>query len=137
MADPTALLTAVAAADAVAFIGMPEGHFPLAQAVVHLATAPKSHALTVGIGESMADVHAGLAGPVPPGLRDAHYAGAKKLGHGETYDYPHAHPDGVVPQQYPPDALVGKDYYRPTNRGAEGAIAARLAKLRAIVRRAR
>jgi putative ATPase len=137
MADPTALLTAVAAADAVAFIGMPEGHFPLAQTVVHLATAPKSNAVTVGIGESMADVHAGLAGPVPPGLRDAHYAGAKKLGHGKTYVYPHAHPDGVVPQQYPPDALVGRDYYRPTGRGAEGPLAARLAKLRAIIRRVR
>ena len=80
MADPTALLTAVAAADAVAFIGMPEGHFPLAHAVVHLATAPKSNAVTMAMGESVADVRAGLAGPVPPGLRDAHYAGAKKLG---------------------------------------------------------
>jgi putative ATPase len=135
MADPTALLTAVAAADAVAFIGMPEGHFALAHAVVHLATAPKSNAITVAIGESVADVRAGLAGPVPPGLRDAHYAGAKKLGHGKTYAYPHDHPDGVLPQQYPPDALVGRDYYRPTGRGAEGPIAARLAQLRAIVRR--
>jgi putative ATPase len=135
MADPTALLTAVAAADAVAFIGMPEGHFPLAQAVVHLATAPKSDAVTVGMSESVADVRAGLAGPVPPGLRDAHYAGAKELGHGGSYVYPHAHPDGVVPQQYPPDALVGRDYYRPAGRGAEAPIAARLAKLRAIVRR--
>ena len=137
MADPTSLLTAVAAADAVAFIGMPEGHFPLAQAVVHLATAPKSNAVTVAMGESVADVRAGLAGPVPPGLRDAHYDGAKKLGHGKTYDYPHAHPDGVVPQQYPPDALVGKDYYRPTGRGVEGRLAERLAKLRAIIRRGR
>jgi len=137
MADPTALLTAVAAADAVAFIGMPEGHFPLAQAVVHLATAPKSNAVTVAMGESVADVRAGLAGPVPAGLRDAHYSGAKKLGHGKTYVYPHAHPDGIVPQQYPPDALVGKDYYRPTNRGAEAAIGARLGKLRAILRRPR
>jgi putative ATPase len=137
MADPTALLTAVAAADAVAFIGMPEGHFPLAQAVVHLATAPKSNAVTVAMSESVADVRAGLAGPVPPGLRDAHYAGAKKLGHGSSYAYPHDHPDGVLPQQYPPDALVGRDYYRPTGRGAEGPIQARLAKLRAIVRRSR
>ena len=88
MADPTALLTAVAAADAVAFIGMPEGHFPLAQAVVHLATAPKSNAVTVAMGESVADVRAGLAGPVPPGLRDAHYAGAKKLGHGKHLRLP-------------------------------------------------
>ncbi|MGY1637365.1 replication-associated recombination protein A [Geodermatophilus sp. SYSU D00742] len=137
MADPTALLTAVAAAEAVSFIGMPEGHFALAQAVAHLATAPKSNALTVAISESTADVRAGLAGPVPPGLRDAHYAGAKKLGHGASYRYPHDAPDGIVPQQYPPDALVGRDYYRPTNRGAEGPVAARLAKLRAIVRRGR
>ncbi|MBB3081945.1 replication-associated recombination protein A [Geodermatophilus sabuli] len=137
MADPTALLTAVAAADAVAFIGMPEGHFPLAQAVAHLATAPKSNALAVAISESTADVRAGLAGPVPPGLRDAHYAGAKKLGHGSAYRYPHDAPDGIVPQQYPPDALVGRDYYRPTSRGAEGPIAARLVKLRAILRRGR
>jgi putative ATPase len=137
MADPTALLAAVAAADAVAFIGMPEGHFPLAQAVVHLATAPKSNAVTVAMGESVADVRAGHAGPVPPGLRDAHYPGAKMLGHGTTYSYPHAHPDGVVPQQYPPDALVGKDYYRPTNRGAEARLGERLAKLRAIIRRTR
>jgi putative ATPase len=137
MADPTALLTAVAAADAVAFIGMPEGRIPLAQAVVHLATAPKSNAAYTGINEAIADVHAGLAGPVPPGLRDAHYAGAKKLGHGATYDYPHDHPDGVLPQQYPPDALVGRDYYRPTNRGVEAQLSARLLKLRAIVRRRR
>ncbi|SOC50587.1 putative ATPase [Blastococcus aggregatus] len=137
MADPTALLTAVAAADAVAFIGMPEGHFPLAQAVVHLATAPKSDAVTKAMGESVADVRAGLAGPVPPGLRDGHYAGAKKLGHAQTYVYPHSHPDGVVPQQYPPDALVGRDYYRPTGRGAEARLGERLAKLRAILRRSR
>src|SRR4029079_8899272 len=105
MADPTALPLAVAAMQAVQFIGMPEGHFPLAQAVVHLATAPKSNSVTMAMGESVADVRAGLAGPVPPGWRDAHYSGAKKLGHGKTYSYPHAHPDGVVPQQYPPDAL--------------------------------
>ncbi len=137
MADPTALQTAVAAMEAVQFIGMPEGHFPLAHAVVHLATAPKSNAVTVAMGESVADVRAGLAGPVPPGLRDGHYPGAKKLGHATTYVYPHAHPDGVVAQQYPPDALVGKDYYRPTNRGVEARLGERLAKLRAIIRRGR
>ncbi|MGY1738974.1 replication-associated recombination protein A [Geodermatophilus sp. SYSU D00684] len=135
MADPTALQTAVAAAQAVQLIGMPEGHFPLAHAVVHLATAPKSNAVTVAIGESVADVRAGLGGPVPAGLRDAHYAGAKKLGHGSTYVYPHDAPDGIVPQQYPPDGLVGRDYYRPTPRGVEAGIGARLGKLRAIVRR--
>ena len=137
MADPTALPLAVAAMQAVQMIGMPEGHFPLAQAVVHLATAPKSDAVTKAMGESVGDVRKGLAGPVPPGLRDGHYAGAAKLGHAQTYVYPHAHPDGVVPQQYPPDALVGKDYYRPTARGAEARLGERLAKLRAIVRRSR
>jgi putative ATPase len=137
MADPTALPLAVAAMQAVQMIGMPEGHFPLAQAVVHLATAPKSDAVTKAMGESVGDVRKGLAGPVPPGLRDGHYAGAKQLGHAQTYVYPHAHPDGVVPQQYPPDALVGKDYYRPTGRGAEARLGERLAKLRAIVRRGR
>jgi putative ATPase len=137
MADPTALQTAVAAADAVAFIGMPEGRIPLAQAVVHLATAPKSNAAYLALDAAIADVRAGLAGPVPPGLRDAHYAGAKKLGHGKTYSYPHDDPDGIVAQQYPPDALVGRDYYRPTGRGAEGPLAQRLPKLRAIVRRQR
>ncbi|MGY2128145.1 replication-associated recombination protein A [Blastococcus sp. SYSU DS0617] len=137
MADPTALPLAVAAMQAVQMIGMPEGHFPLAQAVVHLATAPKSDAVTKAMGESVADVRKGLAGPVPPGLRDGHYAGAKKLGHAQTYVYPHSHPDGVVPQQYPPDALVGRDYYRPTGRGAEARLGERLTKLRAIVRRSR
>src|SRR5699024_731677 len=82
MADPTALHTAVAAAEAVAFIGMPEGALVLAQAVVHVATAPKSNASYRAIGEAIADVRAGKAGPVPPHLRDSHYAGAKKLGHG-------------------------------------------------------
>ena len=93
--------------------------------------------LAEAIGDFGADVRAGLAGPVPPGLRDAHYAGAKKLGHGKSYVYPHDHPDGIVPQQYAPDALVGRDYYRPTSRGAEAPIAARLTKLRAILRRSR
>src|SRR4051812_50178389 len=137
MADASALLTGVAAADAVALIGMPEGRIPLAQAVVHLATAPKSNAAYVALDRAIADVRAGLGGPVPPGLRDAHYAGAKKLGHGATYAYPHDAPEGIVPQQYPPDALVGRDYYRPTSRGAEAGIGARLGKLRAILRRAR
>ncbi len=102
LADPTALPVAVAAAEAVAFIGMPEGHFALAQATAHLATAPKSNALTVAISESVADVRAGLGGPVPPGLRDAHYAGAKKLGHGATYAYPHDHPTASWPSSTRP-----------------------------------
>lgn len=134
MADPTALGVAVAAADAVAFIGMPEGRIPLAQAVVHLATAPKSNAAYLGIDQAIADVRAGKAGRVPKHLRDAHYPGAKRLGHGKGYRYPHDADIGVVPQQYLPDTLRGAQYYRPTEHGNEREVAARLAKLRRIVR---
>src|SRR3712207_5494449 len=101
MADPTALLTAVAAADAVAFIGMPEGHFPLAQAVVHLATAPKSNAVTVAMGESVADVRAGLAGPVPAGVRHAHHPGAEESGRRKNHADPPAQPHPGGPPQDP------------------------------------
>jgi putative ATPase len=106
-------------------------------ACVHLATAPKSNAVTTALGAAMADIKAGKAGLVPPHLRDGHYAGAPALGNAVGYRYSHDHPDGVVPQQYPPDELVGADYYRPTGRGAERVIAARLERLRAIVRRRR
>ncbi len=134
MADPTALGVAVAAADAVQYIGMPEGRIPLAQAVVHLATAPKSNAAHLGIDRAIADVRAGKAGRVPKHLRDAHYPGAKRLGHGKGYVYPHDDPIGVVPQQYLPDPLRGATYYMPTEHGNEREVSARLAKLRRIVR---
>ena len=137
MADPTALLTAVAAAQTVALIGMPEAQLTLAHATVHLATAPKSNAVTTALGAAMSDIRAGKAGLVPPQLRDGHYSGAAALGNAQGYKYAHDHPDGVVPQQYPPDELVGTDYYRPTGHGAEREIAGRLEKLRAIVRRKR
>lgn len=134
LADPQALPIAVAAAQAVQLIGMPEGRIPLAEAVVYLATAPKSNAANVGIDAAIADVRAGRIGRVPKPLRDAHYAGAKRLGHGKGYRYPHDEPIGVVEQQHLPDPLVGTEYYRPTERGHEREISARLAKLRAIVR---
>ncbi|BDZ52934.1 replication-associated recombination protein A [Agromyces marinus] len=134
MADPTALGVAVAAADAVQFIGMPEGRIPLAQAVVHLATAPKSNAAYLGIDAALADVRAGRAGRVPKHLRDAHYPGAKRLGHGKGYVYPHDDPIGVVGQQYLPDPLRGAVYYTPTEHGNERDVGSRLAKLRRIVR---
>jgi putative ATPase len=134
VADPQALPLAVAAAQAVQLIGMPEGRIPLAEAVVYLATAPKSNAAYVGIDAALADVRAGKAGVVPLPLRDAHYPGAKALGHGKGYRYPHDDEHGVSTQQYLPDRLVGREYYRPTARGAERDIAARLEKLRAIVR---
>ncbi|MPY98314.1 MAG: AAA family ATPase [Actinophytocola sp.] len=134
MADPTALQAAVAAAHAVQFIGMPEGRLALAQATVHLATAPKSNAVIAGIDAALADVRAGKAGTVPPHLRDGHYAGAKRLGNAQGYAYPHGVPEGVLAQQYPPDELVGTDYYHPTDRGAERVLADRVPKLRMAVR---
>lgn len=135
MGDPTALQTAVAAAQTVALIGMPEAQLTLAHATVHLATAPKSNAVTTALGAAMADIRAYKAGAVPAHLRDGHYAGAQSLGNAVGYRYAHDHPDGVVPQQYPPDDLVGVDYYQPTGRGAEREIGGRLARLRAIIRR--
>jgi putative ATPase len=137
MADPTALQTAVAAAQTVQLIGLPEAQLTLAHATVHLATAPKSNAVTTALGAAMADIKAGKAGMVPPHLRDGHYSGAAALGNAQGYKYSHDDPDGVVPQQYPPDELVGADYYRPTNHGAERDMATRLEKLRAIIRRKR
>ncbi len=136
LADPTALQTAVAAAQAVALIGMPEARIILAQAVVHLATSPKSNAAYLAIDAAIGDVRAGLAGSVPAHLRDAHYSGAGALGHGRGYRYPHDDPRGVAEQQYAPDGLVGRDYYHPTDRGAEREIGPRLARIRAVLRRA-
>ncbi|UUL75220.1 replication-associated recombination protein A [Pseudarthrobacter sp. Fe7] len=134
MADPTALQTAVAAAQAVQLIGMPEGRIILAEAVVHLATAPKSNAAYIGINKAIADVRAGLGVGIPAHLRDAHYPGSKQLGHGVGYKYAHDAPHAVATQQYPPDDLVGRDYYQPTGNGAERDIAQRLERLRRIVR---
>ncbi|QHC66541.1 AAA family ATPase [Rathayibacter sp. VKM Ac-2759] len=134
MADPQALVVAIAAADAVQFIGMPEGRIPLAQAVVHLATAPKSNASYSAIDAAIADVRAGRAGRVPAHLRDAHYPGAKRLGHGKGYRYPHDAELGVLEQQYLPDSLQGARYYAPTEHGNERDVSARLAKLLRIIR---
>jgi len=134
MADPVALTVATAAAHAVEYVGLPEAQLNLAQAVVHLATAPKSNTVTTALGAAMADVRKGRGGGVPPHLRDAHYPGSRGLGHGIGYRYPHDDPRGVATQQYPPDDLIGVDYYRPGEHGSERAVAARLPRLRRIVR---
>lgn len=134
MADSTALQTAVAAAQAVQLIGMPEATLNLAHAVVHLATAPKSNASYLAIGAARADVEAGAAGEVPRHLRDAHYRSAGKLGHGAGYQYPHDDPAGVVRQQYAPRELQGKNYYKPKPFGAERALVERVERLRSIIR---
>ena len=134
LADPTALTTAVAAAQAVQLIGMPEARLNLAQATIALAVAPKSNAVTVAIDEASADVRAGKIGPVPPHLRDAHYAGASKLGHGSSYIYSHDEPFGIAAQQYAPDVVSEARYYRPTELGAESGIKQRWERVRAMIR---
>jgi putative ATPase len=133
-ADPTALPLAVAAAQAVQLIGMPEARIVLAQAVVHLALAPKSNASYLAIGAATDDVRNGLAGPVPVHLRDAHYPGAQRLGHGKGYRYAHDDPRGVAEQQYAPDGLADREYYAPTDHGFERELRSRLTRLRALLR---
>lgn len=135
LADPTVLSTAVAVQQAVALIGMPEAQLVLAEAALAVATAPKSNAVTMGIGQAMADVRAGRLGQVPAHLRDAHYAGAERLGHGRDYLYPHDFPHGVVAQRYLPDELAGRRYYEPTGNGFEKQLASRLEAVRRILDR--
>jgi len=134
LADPTSLLAAVAAADAVALVGLPEARLNLGQAVIHLALAPKSNAVYLAVDEAMEDVRRGLAGPVPPHLRDSHYSGAARLAHGRGYVYPHDEPGGVVSQQYAPDSVLGRTYYRPTQHGAESRLAELWERLRTLLR---
>ena len=132
MADPMALVVADAAARAVEFVGLPEAQLNLAQAVVHLATAPKSNRVAVGIWNARGDVQQGVGGEVPAHLRDAHYQAAKTLGHGEGYAYPHDDPRGWVPQEYLPASVQGKRYYTPSDHGFEAEVARKLADHDAI-----
>ena len=136
LADPTALQAAVAAAHAVEFVGLPEARINLAQATIHLSLAPKSNAVIKAITAAAADVRAGLTGPVPSHLRDSHYPGARRLGHGRGYSYPHDQEEGIVAQQYAPDALTGREYYQPSRHGAEARYAERAERIRAILGRA-
>ncbi|MCT1921219.1 replication-associated recombination protein A [Brevibacterium luteolum] len=129
MADPQALPLAVAAQTAVERIGMPEGRIPLAEAVVYLACAPKSNASYAAIDAAIADVKAGKAGEVPLHLRDAHYPGAKALGHGAGYKYAHSYPHSVAAQDHLPESLAEATYYTPTANGAEKGMAERLAAI--------
>lgn len=133
MADPTALNIAVSTAQAVQMIGMPEARINLAQATIHLATAPKSNAVINAINAAMKDVESGGAGAVPLHLRDAHYGGAAQYGHGKGYVYPHDVENAVASQQYLPDRLVGTHYYYPTPYGFERQLQARVASLRDIL----
>jgi putative ATPase len=125
MADPQALGIATAAAQAVEFVGLPEAGLNLAQAVVHLALAPKSNRVALGWWGAQGDVRDKPLGAVPPELRDAHYRGATALGHGVGYEYPHDDPRGFVQATYLPDELAGRRYYEPSAHGAERALAER------------
>ena len=133
-ADPAALPLAVAAMQASEFVGLPECQLNLAQAVTYMACAPKSNAATVAIGEARRDVTEGRLLPVPIHLRDAHYGGAKRLGHGEDYVYSHDSPDGIAAQDY---LGVEREYYRPVDRGFERELAQRLETIRARLREAK
>jgi putative ATPase len=134
LADPQALVVAVAAAQAVALIGWPEARLTLAEAVIYCSLAPKSNAVITAISAAADDVRAGLAGPVPAHLRDSHYPGAKRIEHGRGYRYSHDFPGGVVAQQYAPDPVAGREYYRPGETGAEAAVRERLAAIRHTLR---
>ena len=130
MADPISLVVADAAARAVEFVGLPEAGLNLAQAVVHLATAPKSNRVTVALGRAGVDARASGVGEVPMHLRDAHYRGAAQLGHGDGYRYPHDDPTGWVDQRHRPDEVEGNVYYDPSSHGAESEVAERMADRR-------
>jgi putative ATPase len=123
MADPMSLVVATAAAHAVEYVGLPEAQLNLAQAVVHLATAPKSNRTALGIWKALEDVRSRPAGPVPPHLRDSHYKAAERIGHGVGYRYPHDDPRGWVEQEHLPEELAGTRYYSPSEHGGESEIA--------------
>ncbi|HEV3353023.1 MAG TPA: replication-associated recombination protein A [Acidimicrobiales bacterium] len=126
MADPMGLVVADAAARAVEFVGLPEAQLNLAHAVVYLATAPKSNRAVAALWRAQADVRDRPAGQVPKHLRDTSYYAARKLGHGEGYDYPHDDPRGWVPQSYRPPEVEGRTYYEPSEHGAEREVAERM-----------
>jgi putative ATPase len=126
MADPTSLLVATAAAQAVEYVGLPEAQLNLAQAVVHLAAAPKSNRTAMGIWQALEDVRSRPAGPVPPHLRDSHYKSAERIGHGVGYRYPHDDPSGWVAQEYLPEHLAEASYYQPSDHGGEADVGHRL-----------
>jgi putative ATPase len=126
LADSNALQVAVAAAHALEHVGLPEAQLNLSQAVIYLATAPKSNRSALAIWNARAAVRDGAVGEVPPHLRDSHYQGAQTLGHGTDYEYPHERASGVVDQNYLPDDLVGQTWYTPSEHGQERAIGDRM-----------
>jgi putative ATPase len=130
LADPMALVLAMAAHQTAEYVGWPEARIPIAEATIYIATANKSNSAIVAIDAALADVRSGRTIPVPQSLRDAHYAGAKRLGHGEDYKYAHDFPDHFVPQDY---LGAARRYYEATEQGAEKKIKERLEKWRAQI----
>jgi putative ATPase len=130
MADPMALVVATSAAHAVEYVGLPEAQYNLSQAVVHLATAPKSNRTAVAMWAAFEDVQQKPAGPVPAHLRDASYRSARRIGHGVGYEYPHDDPTGYVEQQYRPDNVADRRYYEPSEHGFEADVKDRQTKRR-------
>lgn len=134
LADPQALSLAVAAAESVALIGMPEGRIPLAEATIYLALAPKSNSAYLAINAALDDVRGGNSGPIPKHLRSSNYPGATKLGNGKGYQYPHDDARSVLAQQYLEGDVALSQYYQPKEIGAERELAERWPKLRSIIR---
>jgi putative ATPase len=134
LADPMALVLATSAHQAAEFVGWPEAQIPLAEATIYIATANKSNSAVMAIGNALSDVKSGRTLAVPEHLRDAHYKGAQRLGHGEGYDYAHDHPDHFVAQDY---LGASKRYYEPTDQGVEKKIKERVEKWRAEFERLR
>jgi putative ATPase len=136
LADPTALLVATAAAQAVEFVGLPEAQIPMAEAAIYIATAPKSNAVVVALGRANEDVTERRPPPVPVHLRDTSYPGAKRLGHGKGYHYPHDSPGHVVDQAYLPEGAQSRPYYEPSENGFEAELRRRAADGRVRLRAA-
>jgi putative ATPase len=135
MADPNGLVVAQAAADAVSFVGMPEGRIILAEATTYLATAPKSNRSYLALDRAIADVKDGRAGNVPTHLRNPTFSGTDDLGYGQGYVYAHDEPHGVAKLEYLPETLRGTRYYEPTDHGLEKDISTRLERIRTLLGR--
>ena len=125
MANPQAMVQAVAAAQALEFIGMPEARLNLAQAIIYICESPKSNSVLMGIEGALAGIQGNVEEPVPLHLRDTHYKGASQLGNGKGYKYPHDYPGHYVKQGYMPRSVQGDTYYHPSEMGQERKIAER------------
>lgn len=137
MADSNGIQVAVAASEALAYVGLPEAAYHLAHATIYLATAPKSNSVGRAMSAARRSVQEGPTPSVPTHLRSTGYSGAEQLGHGKGYDYPHDHPEGVVEQQYFPDGVPAEAFYRPSEHGEEAEVIERLKETDPVLKRRR